>query len=162
VGAPPKSMPHIHELIDFTVEAFIVHEGKVLLVDHKALGKWLPVGGHVELDEDPEQALFREITEETGLSPEQIEVIGEKLPLTDPHVKSLYPPSFLDIHKISETHRHIGIGYIARARSNQITLQEAEHNEIRWFTPEELANPQFQVQPNIQKYAKYALSQVSL
>ena len=151
-------MPHIHELIDFAVEAFIVHEGKVLLVHHKALSKWLPVGGHVELDEDPEQALFREITEETGLAPEDIEIVSEKFPLTDPHVKSLYTPSFLDIHKISETHRHIGIGYIVKANSDHIALAEKEHNDIRWFTPKELADPQFQVQPDIQQYAQYALS----
>ena len=154
-------MPHIHELIDFTVAAFIVHEGKVLLVHHKTLGKWLPVGGHVELDEDPEQALFREITEETGLAPEDIEVVSKKFPLTDPHVKSLYTPSFLDIHKISDTHRHVGLGYIARAKSGNITLQDAEHNEIRWFTPEELSDPQFGVQPDIQQYAQYALSKLS-
>jgi len=152
-------MPHIHELIDFTVEAFIVHEGKVLLVNHKTLGKWLPVGGHVELDEDPEQALFREITEETGLSPEQIEIIGEKFPLTDPHVKPLYTPAFLDIHKISETHRHVGLGYIAKAKSGDVTLQQAEHTEIRWFGPEELTAPQFQIQPGVQQYAQHALSQ---
>ena len=153
-------MPHIHDLIDFTVEAFIVHEGKVLLVHHKTLDKWLPVGGHVELDEDPEQALFREITEETGLRPEDIEIVSEKFPLAGSDIKSLFTPSFLDIHKISATHRHIGIGYIAKAKSDQITLAEEEHNEIRWFTPEELRDPQFQIQPDIQQYAKYALSQL--
>ncbi len=58
-------MPHIHELIDFTVAIFIVRERKVLLILHRKLNKWLPVGGHIELDEDPEIAALRGMTEMT-------------------------------------------------------------------------------------------------
>ncbi len=70
-------MTHIHEKIDFVVSARIVYEDKILLVYHKLLQKWLPVGGHIELDETPEEAIFREVKEECGLD---IEVIGEKPP----------------------------------------------------------------------------------
>ena len=49
-----STMAHIHEKIDFTVAIFVVHEGKVLLIHHRNLNKWLPLGGHIELDEDPE------------------------------------------------------------------------------------------------------------
>ena len=30
-------------------------------------GKWLGIGGHIEIDESPEEAIFRETLEETGL-----------------------------------------------------------------------------------------------
>jgi hypothetical protein len=53
-------MPHIHEKIDFTVAIFVVHDGKVLIIHHRKLDKWLPLGGHIELDEEPEQAALRE------------------------------------------------------------------------------------------------------
>ena len=53
-------MAHIHEKIDFTVAIFVVQDGKLLLIHHRALNKWLPLGGHIELDEDPEQAALRE------------------------------------------------------------------------------------------------------
>jgi 8-oxo-dGTP pyrophosphatase MutT (NUDIX family) len=53
-------MPHLHEKIDFTVALFVVQDRKVLVVLHRKLGKWLPLGGHIELDEDPEQAALRE------------------------------------------------------------------------------------------------------
>ena len=43
-------MPHLHEKIDFTVAIFVVHEEKVLLIHHRQLDKWLPLGGHIELD----------------------------------------------------------------------------------------------------------------
>ncbi len=51
----------------FTASALIIDEGKVLSVYHKKLGVWLYPGGHIEADENPEEALFREVREETGL-----------------------------------------------------------------------------------------------
>ena len=43
-------MAHIHEKIDFTVAIFVVQEGRVLLIHHRKLDRWLPLGGHIELD----------------------------------------------------------------------------------------------------------------
>jgi 8-oxo-dGTP diphosphatase len=61
-------MPHIHHLYDYTITVFIVNKSEqVLLVNHPRYDMWIPMGGHIELDEDPEQALYREIAEETGL-----------------------------------------------------------------------------------------------
>jgi len=42
--------------------------GKVLLIKHKRLGTWLPVGGELEPGETPAEAAVRELLEETGLS----------------------------------------------------------------------------------------------
>jgi 8-oxo-dGTP pyrophosphatase MutT (NUDIX family) len=42
--------------------------GKVLLIRHKRLGTWLPVGGELKDGETPLQAAERELREETGLS----------------------------------------------------------------------------------------------
>ena len=60
-------MTHIHEKIDWTVDVFIVHEGRVLLRMHEKYYTLLAVGGHVELDEDPATAAKRECMEEVGL-----------------------------------------------------------------------------------------------
>jgi hypothetical protein len=46
-------MPHIYDKIDCTVAVFVGQQAKVLLVPHRALGKWLPLGGHIELNADP-------------------------------------------------------------------------------------------------------------
>ena len=93
-------MAHIHEKIDFTVAIFVVQQGRVLLIHHRKLDKWLPLGGHVELDEDPEQAALREAREESGLD---VELIGERPPTTEPGTRALIAPRFLDIHRITET-----------------------------------------------------------
>ena len=66
-------MPHLHEKIDFTVAIFVVQNAQVLVILHRKLGKWLPLGGHIELDEDPEQAALREAREESGLEIELLD-----------------------------------------------------------------------------------------
>lgn len=148
-------MAHIHELIDFVVNVYIIYKDKVLLIHHKELNKWLPIGGHIELDEDPEQALFREVKEECGL---EIEILEEKPSVHSEGTKFLYSPTFLDIHKISETHKHIALNYFAKAKLDKVIINEEEHNEIRWFSKEELDGPQFKVEPAIKFYAKEALN----
>lgn len=122
-------MPHLHEKIDFTVALLIVHESRILLVLHRKLGRWLPIGGHIELDEDPEMAALREGREETGL---EIELVGERPPTTEPGTRALIAPRFLDIHRISATHEHIGMIYLARVKSGTLTLAAQEHHDIRW------------------------------
>lgn len=157
IGAINILMPHIHEKIDFVVVAFIVHNNKVLMVHHKELKMWLPVGGHIEPEEDPEEALFREIEEEAGLKPSDIEILSSKPELKSSETKFLFTPAFVDIHKISETHRHIGFTYFAKSKTEKIRLAEQEHHEIRWFTEEELDDPRYTLRPAIKFYAKEAL-----
>jgi 8-oxo-dGTP pyrophosphatase MutT (NUDIX family) len=128
-------MPHIHERIDFTVAIFIVKAGKVLLIHHRQLDKWLPVGGHIELDEDPEQAALREAKEESGLD---VELLGERPPTTGSGTRALISPRFLDIHRITDNHEHIGMIYWARPRNGTLALAAAEHHDIRWCTTEDL------------------------
>lgn len=122
-------MAHIHDKIDFTVALLIVHENRILLVHHRKLGKWLPIGGHIELDEDPEQAALREGFEETGF---ELELVGERPPTTEDGTRALIAPRFLDIHRISATHEHIGMMYLARIKGGALTLAAAEHHDIRW------------------------------
>ncbi len=151
-------MAHINDLIDFTISAFIVHEDKVLLVHHKKLNTWLPVGGHIELDEDPEQALHREIKEECGLV---VQVCGQHEDIDSSHIKSLIPPMFLDIHKISDTHRHVGMIYFATSKTDKVKLAEQEHNDIRWFTKEDLEADKNDLLDNVVFYGKKALEHLS-
>jgi len=148
-------MPHIHDLIDFTVDVFIVHNKKVLLIFHKKHNMWLQIGGHIELNEDPEQALFREVKEECGL---EIEIVGSKPNLQVKGTKSLYAPVFLNIHDINEIHKHIGLYYIAKAKSDKFVLNNSEHKDIRWFSREDLDKPEFNLNEAVKLYAKEAMN----
>ena len=150
-------MAHIHEKIDFTVAIFIVRDGKVLVIHHKKLDRWLPLGGHIELDEDPEQAALRETKEESGLD---VELVGERPPTTGPGTRALIGPRFLDIHRISETHEHIGMIYFARPQSGQATLAPAEHHAIRWCDARELDELQPAMSDAVKYYCRAALSEL--
>lgn len=158
-GSPhPPVMAHIHEKIDFTVAIFVVHEGRVLLIHHRKLGKWLPLGGHVELDEDPEQAALRETREESGL---EVELMGERPPTTESGTRALIAPRFLDIHRISESHEHIGMIYLARPTSGSVTLAAGEHHAIRWCHPEELELLNPPLSGAVRWYCLQAIQEVS-
>lgn len=151
-------MPHIHEKIDFTVAIFVVHEGRVLLIHHRKLDKWLPLGGHIELEEDPEQAALREAREESGLD---VELIGERPPTTEPGTRALIGPRFLDIHRISDTHEHIGMIYWARPKNGTLTLADGEHHDIRWCTEAELETLQPPMTNAVKWYCRQAIAEIS-
>lgn len=150
-------MAHIHEKIDLTVAILVVHDGKVLVVHHRKLGKWLPLGGHVELDEDPEQAALREAKEESGLD---IELVGERPPTTEPGTRALIAPRFLDIHRINATHEHIGMIYFARVKGGDLALAAAEHHDIRWVAPDDLGTLQPPMSGAVTWYCRQALAEV--
>lgn len=150
-------MPHIHDLIDFTVTIFVVHDERVLLVHHRKLDKWLPLGGHIELDEEPETAAHREAREESGL---EVELLGERPPVTEEGTRALIAPRFLDIHRISASHQHIGMIYFARVLGGDLTLAQAEHHAIRWCDRDELDALQPPLSGAIRWYCHQALREI--
>jgi 8-oxo-dGTP pyrophosphatase MutT (NUDIX family) len=146
-------LPHIHELYDFTIAVFIVYEDQVLLVNHPRYDKWIPMGGHIELDEDPEQALFREIDEETGL---EVTILSSKPDVKSAGTKTMLTPNYMDVHEANPPHRHVGLIYFARAHSDKARLSD-EHTELKWFTREELHEKKYGLPPIIIFYAEEAL-----
>jgi 8-oxo-dGTP diphosphatase len=59
------------------VSAFIFNERNELLLQKRAdTGKWCILSGHVEFGETVQQAMIREVLEETGASSEIVRLIG--------------------------------------------------------------------------------------
>jgi len=150
-------MAHIHEKIDFTVAIFVVRDERVLLIHHRKLDQWLPLGGHIELEEDPEMAALREAREESGL---EVELLGERPPTTGPGTRALIAPRFLDIHRITETHEHIGLMYWARPRQGSVTLAGKEHHAIRWCSSAELDDLQPAMSDAVKWYCRKAIQEI--
>ncbi len=118
---------------DFTAGAFIVEDGKILLLNHKKLGFWVQPGGHVEEDETPDEAAVREALEETGLEVELLEKdekVGESS-------FNLPKPFNVNLHKIREGHWHCDFQYLAKP-VRQIEEKEYADKDIKWLSPEEL------------------------
>jgi len=151
-------MAHIHEKIDFTAAIFVVHKGRVLLIHHRKLNAWLPLGGHIELDEDPEQAALREAREESGL---EVELLGERPPITGAGTRALIAPRFLDIHRISDTHEHIGMIYWARPKNGTLSLSAAEHHDIRWCSANDLEGLQPPMAEAVKWYCRKAIEEIA-
>jgi 8-oxo-dGTP pyrophosphatase MutT (NUDIX family) len=150
-------MAHIHEKIDFTVALFVVRGTEVLLVHHRKLNRWLPLGGHIELDEDPETAALREGKEESGLD---LELVGERPPTSGPGTRALIAPRFLDIHRITETHEHIGLIYWARPAGGVLACATEEHHEIRWCSAANLAALRPAISDAVKWYCLKALQEL--
>ncbi|MBI5687590.1 MAG: NUDIX domain-containing protein [Verrucomicrobia bacterium] len=150
-------MAHIHEKIDFTVAILVIHKRKVLLIHHRNLDMWLPLGGHIELGEDPEAAALREAREESGLD---VELLGTRPPTTGPGSRALIAPRFLDIHRITDTHEHIGMIYWARPRSGQLKLSAGEHHDIRWCSSADLDSLQPPMTDAVKWYCRKALDEI--
>jgi 8-oxo-dGTP pyrophosphatase MutT (NUDIX family) len=150
-------MAHIHEKIDFTVAIFVVRDDRVLLIHHRQLDRWLPLGGHIELDEDPEQAALREAREESGLD---VELLGERPPTTGPGTRALLAPRFLDLHRINPTHEHVGMIYWARPKHGALALAPAEHHDIRWCSLADLEALQPPMSAAVKWYCRQALKEI--
>lgn len=155
-------MAHIHEKIDFTVEVFIVHKNKVLLRMHDKFKFWLSIGGHIELNEDPIEAAYREVKEEVGLD---IHIIGDAQgPIGGSEnrgYKYLIPPRYLGRHPVNETHEHITLVYFATTESDTVSESVLDHEkgvETKWFTIAELEEAD--LVPNVKFYATEALKEL--
>ena len=63
---------------DLTVAAVVEHNDRFLLVEEYAIGQRVisQPGGHIEAEESPEQAVVREVLEETGCTVECNDMIG--------------------------------------------------------------------------------------
>jgi len=151
-------MPHLHEKIDFTVSIFIVQDHKVLFIFHKQLNRWLPIGGHIELDENPEEAAIREAREESGL---EVELVGERPPIKgEAGFIPLLQPRYMDIHLIKEPHWHIGMVYFAKVKSGKVRLNIEEHRDIQWLSDKDFNELKWGLSEPLKFYAGEALRTV--
>ncbi len=124
----------------FTATAYIIHEDRVLLLFHPKLQKWLPPGGHVELDETPCDAAIREVKEETGLDIELF--TDDHIKIDENNAKSLPRPYFCLLEEIpafqnEPAHQHIDFIYLARPRS-LIAASSLENHPLEWCTLNDL------------------------
>lgn len=151
-------MAHFNFYTDFTVEVFIVYQNKVLLRLHDKYKIWLSVGGHIEQNENPNQAATREVKEEVGLD---IELYDGNKPfeLKTNTYEELIPPYFLNVHSITDSHKHIGLTYFASSKTDKV-IPEKETDMWKWLSKEELVQMQ-DLEPQIRKYALKSLELIS-
>ena len=107
----------------FSVSIFCRHAGAILLVQHKRLAKWLPVGGEVEPGETPLEAARRELREESGLDgsfPTGLGVDGT-------------PPGLIgyEEHPAGSKGLHMNFAFVADVPTRALTACD-EYGDVRW------------------------------
>ena len=79
MGVPKVGRSKNNQLMHYSVGALIHQDGKYLLID-RAIPPfgWAGIAGHLDKNESPEQALIREVREESGLKIEKYKLINEE------------------------------------------------------------------------------------
>jgi 8-oxo-dGTP diphosphatase len=132
----------------FSVATFARHGGRVLLIRHRRLGTWLPVGGELEPGETPLEAARRELREETGLE-------GRFEALTGVDGT---PPGLIgyEEHPAGNKGLHMNFAFVADVETEHVT-PNAEFDEHRWVAdPAEVPCP-----PNVAQLGRMALREGS-
>ena len=101
----------------FTVSGFVSDGGRTALHWHPRIAKWLPPGGHVERDEDPIEAVLREVREETGI---EVEVLPTAAPFAHTQPAQLAAPATIGVYDLERDgatpgpHQHIDFIYFTQ------------------------------------------------
>jgi 8-oxo-dGTP pyrophosphatase MutT (NUDIX family) len=143
----------------FTASGIVLSgDDHVLLVEHRKLGWWLYPGGHIEPDEDPAQAVVREVAEETGMT---CQIISDTR-FSHPAVTVLPPPFTICVQNIpgdptTGPHQHIDMVYVLTPAGGTVTPQLEEVACCAWVPVAKVADldtpPELPVL--IEKAAKY-------
>ncbi len=137
---------------DLVVAGYVIHKNKVLLIHHKKLDLWLPVGGHIDENETPDKALLREIKEEIGIDAEILN--KTKLPLEGNVKENLATPVYVNVHSVGD-HDHCCLFYVCRAMRPEKLKINSELKSFGWFGKEDLN--QKHIPPDIRNQCLYAL-----
>ena len=100
--------------------------GKLLLVRRAhdpGKGRWSLPGGRVEHGESLEQAVHREVAEETGLVIDIVGLAG---------IREVLPRDGAAGH-------YVVLSYAATWRGGEVTLND-EHDDARWLAPDDLGS----------------------
>lgn len=109
-----------------TGSAWVVNPARssVLMVHHRKHGQWFQPGGHADCEADIVAVALRETSEESGIDPRHIRLVGGEI-------------FDLDIHRIPASHRgpeheHIDVRFLVEVDDRLPVPGSHESHEVRW------------------------------
>lgn len=124
--------PNIHLVSYFVVMSETMDQ--VLLIDHKRAKRWLPTGGHVELNEHPKDTVEREALEELNLTAEFF----------------FDEPILLTVTPVEE-HTDVSLWYLIKGDPEALlNYDQEEFLEARWFKTEDV--PFSKADPHMKRF----------
>lgn len=140
-------MPHIHtepNQHDITVSAYIVRhehgEWKCLVHFHQKFQSLMQIGGHLELNETPWQAMVHELIEESGYQVGDVQVVQPRDDRMAETAAVIHPVPFaMNTHNVGNMHFHSDLcyGFVAKNLPS-VSPSEGESDDLRWLTLSEL------------------------
>lgn len=109
----------------FSVAIYARRGSEVLVIEHRRLKTWLPIGGELEAGETPLEAARRELREETG-------IIGTFRPLVG--ALDGVPSGLIgyEEHQAGSKGLHMNFVFIAEVAANDEVTPNDEFSSWRW------------------------------
>ena len=131
-----------------SVYVFDPENEKFLMIKHRKLGKWVQPGGHIEPNEDPEEASIREVFEETGI---KVKLIGKRCPRDCDYIT----PLAIQKKVVKDNHIHMDFVYLAIPLENQTeVINYVETEGLGWFDLDEVFDKNFDTFENVRDWCK--------
>ena len=133
----------------FSVAVYARRGDRVLVIEHRRLRTWLPIGGELEAGETPLEAARRELREETGL-------VGRFRPLAG--ALDGVPPGLLgyEEHTAGSKGTHLNFVFVAEVDADAEVSPNDEFTAWRWLAGPEL--DQLASPLNVRQFGVLALS----
>lgn len=115
----------------FSVAVYARRGNRVLVIEHRRLKTWLPIGGELEAGETPLEAAARELREETGL-------VSTFRPLAN--ALDGVPPGLLgyEEHQAGSKGLHMNFVFVADVSPDAEVVPNDEFEQYRWVDRAEL------------------------
>ncbi|MFH1802406.1 MAG: NUDIX domain-containing protein [archaeon] len=139
---------------------FLVNsDKKVLLTWNKNLQTWIPVGGHIDPGDTPEEAIKREVAEETGFEFEFVSPHGH---FNAGHKGvSKVRHQHVQIEDVPHHNKHMNFVFFGKCTKWDVGTKETDEQEkLRWFSDEELQAEKEKFLPSVWDGAVEALRKV--
>jgi ADP-ribose pyrophosphatase YjhB (NUDIX family) len=126
----------------FSSSVFCQQRGKILLIRHKLLDAWLPVGGEREGDETPRETAAREVTEETAFTPHFPAIR---------HAPAGTPPGFIgyEEHDAGPKGLHMNFCFLALVEGQGEPVNDGSWDEYRWVDPFDVQGSRMKIPANV-------------
>ena len=116
----------------FSVAVYARKGDRVLVIEHRRLGTWLPVGGELEAGETPLEAAVRELREETGLAGRFVRLAGA----CDGEPAGLIG---YEEHVAGSKGLHMNFVFVADVPDDAVVVPNDELVDWKWVDRDELA-----------------------